>query len=38
MKAAGADVVDGGIIGVPEWERGKTRLYLSGEKAQEAAA
>jgi 3-hydroxyisobutyrate dehydrogenase-like beta-hydroxyacid dehydrogenase len=38
MTAAGVDFVDGGIIGVPVWERGKTWLYLSGEKAQEAAA
>jgi 3-hydroxyisobutyrate dehydrogenase-like beta-hydroxyacid dehydrogenase len=38
MTAAGQDFVDGGIIGSPVWERGKTWLYLSGEKAQEAAA
>ena len=37
MRKAGVDFVDGGIIGFPVWERGKTWLYLSGEKAQEAA-
>jgi len=36
MKAARVDFVDGGIIGVPVREPGKTRLYLSGDKAQEA--
>ncbi len=38
MGRAGVDFVDGGIIGLPVWERGKTWLYLSGEKAEEAAA
>jgi 3-hydroxyisobutyrate dehydrogenase-like beta-hydroxyacid dehydrogenase len=38
MGEAGVDFVDGGIIGFPVWERGKTWLYLSGERAQEAAA
>jgi len=38
MTAAGVDFVDGGIIGLPVWERGQTWLYLSGEKAQEAVA
>ena len=38
MDKAGVDFVDGGIIGFPVWERGKTWLYLSGEKASEAAA
>ena len=38
MYDAGVDFVDGGIIGVPVWERGKTWLYLSGEKATEAAS
>jgi 3-hydroxyisobutyrate dehydrogenase-like beta-hydroxyacid dehydrogenase len=38
MTEAGKDFVDGGIIGVPVWERGKTWLYLSGEKAQKVAA
>ena len=37
MRKAGVDFVDGGIIGGPVWERGKTWLYLSGEKAPEAA-
>jgi hypothetical protein len=36
MKAARVDFVDGGIIGVPVREPGKTRLYLSGNKAEEA--
>jgi 3-hydroxyisobutyrate dehydrogenase-like beta-hydroxyacid dehydrogenase len=36
MKAARVDFVDGGIIGVPVRESGKTWLYLSGDKAQEA--
>jgi len=34
---AGAVFVDGGIIGGPAWEPGKTWLYLSGESAQEAS-
>ena len=38
MSKGGVDFVDGGIIGSPVWERGKTWLYLSGEKAQQAAA
>ena len=38
MQAAGATFVDGGIIGGPAWEAGKTRLYLSGKAAEEAAA
>jgi 3-hydroxyisobutyrate dehydrogenase-like beta-hydroxyacid dehydrogenase len=37
MTAAGVDFVDGGLVGLPVWEREKTWLYLSGEKAQEAA-
>jgi len=37
MKAANVDFVDGGIIGGPAWETGKTWLYLSGERAGEAA-
>ena len=36
MAKAGIDFVDGGIIGAPAWERGKTWLYLSGENAREA--
>jgi len=38
MGEVGVDFVDGGIIGFPVWEREKTWLYLSGERAQEAAA
>ncbi len=38
MHKAGVDFVDGGIIGIPVWERGRTWLYLSGEKAGEALA
>ena len=30
--------VDGGIIGPPAWRAGATRLYLSGERAEEIAA
>ena len=35
---AGATFVDGGIIGGPAWEPASTWLYLSGERAAEAAA
>ena len=38
LEASGARFVDGGIIGGPAWEPGKTWLYLSGEEAGEAAA
>lgn len=38
MSAAGVDFVDGGIIGGPAWTPGGTRLYLSGARAEEAAA
>ncbi len=38
MKEAGANFVDGGIIGGPAWKSGQTWLYLSGEKAEAAAA
>lgn len=34
----GASFVDGGIIGSPVKQAGTTRLYLSGEKAQQVAA
>lgn len=34
MKKQGINFVDGGIIGGPAWEDGKTWLYLSGEEAQ----
>lgn len=35
MQIAGIDFVDGGIIGRPNWEKATTRLYLSGENAEE---
>ncbi len=38
LRAAGAELVDGGIIGGPAWEAGKTWLVLSGPRADEAAA
>jgi 3-hydroxyisobutyrate dehydrogenase-like beta-hydroxyacid dehydrogenase len=38
MSAAGADFVDGGVIGGPAWEPGQTRLYLSGPAAARVAA
>jgi 3-hydroxyisobutyrate dehydrogenase-like beta-hydroxyacid dehydrogenase len=38
MTAAGVQFVDGGIVGGPAWEPGKTWLYLSGQRAQEVAA
>ena len=38
LRATGADFVDGGIIGGPAWEVGRTWLVLSGERAPEAAA
>ena len=34
MDEAGVRFVDGGIIGGPAWEPGKTWLYLSGEHAE----
>lgn len=37
LHTAGIDFVDGGIIGGPAWTRGKTWLYLSGERAPEIA-
>jgi 3-hydroxyisobutyrate dehydrogenase-like beta-hydroxyacid dehydrogenase len=36
MTRAEVDFVDGGIIGFPVWERGKTWLYLSGKRAPDA--
>jgi 3-hydroxyisobutyrate dehydrogenase-like beta-hydroxyacid dehydrogenase len=33
IEAGGGRFVDGGIIGGPPWERGTTRLYLSGAEA-----
>ncbi|MGD2251290.1 MAG: DUF1932 domain-containing protein [Anaerolineales bacterium] len=38
MEGSGVRFVDGGIIGGPAWEKGKTRLYLSGPEANRAAA
>jgi 3-hydroxyisobutyrate dehydrogenase-like beta-hydroxyacid dehydrogenase len=38
VTKAGASFVDGGIIGPPVTEAGKTRLYLSGSRASEVAA
>jgi 3-hydroxyisobutyrate dehydrogenase-like beta-hydroxyacid dehydrogenase len=38
MTAAGMSFVDGGIIGLPAWKPHTTRLYLSGERANEVAA
>ena len=38
MSAAGIDVVDGGIIGPPAWDAGRTWLYLSGPGADKVAA
>jgi 3-hydroxyisobutyrate dehydrogenase-like beta-hydroxyacid dehydrogenase len=37
IREAGAIFVDGGIIGEPAWEPGKTWIYLCGDKAQETA-
>src|SRR6185436_10337459 len=37
VAAAGADLVDGGIIGPPPRQAGSTRLYLSGPRAGAAA-
>jgi 3-hydroxyisobutyrate dehydrogenase-like beta-hydroxyacid dehydrogenase len=34
VRAAGADFVDGGIVGSPPREAGTTRLYLSGDRAE----
>ena len=38
MAAAGVTFVDGSIIGGPAWKPGTTRLYLSGEAAEQVAA
>jgi len=35
VRAAGGHYVDGGIVGSPPHEAGTTRLYLSGERAEE---
>jgi 3-hydroxyisobutyrate dehydrogenase-like beta-hydroxyacid dehydrogenase len=37
MQATGIEFVDGGIIGGPAWEPGRTWLYLSGNKANDVA-
>jgi 3-hydroxyisobutyrate dehydrogenase-like beta-hydroxyacid dehydrogenase len=37
MMAAGVSFVDGGIVGGPAWEPGRTWLYLSGGQAKAAA-
>ena len=37
MTTAGVKFVDGGIIGGPAWEPGRTWLYLSGKEAETAA-
>lgn len=38
MVAAGADFVDGGVVGGPAWTAGETWLHLSGPRAAEVAA
>src|SRR6266511_1183556 len=38
VEKAGASFVDGGIIGPPPVEGGRSRMYLSGARAQEVAA
>ncbi len=38
LGEAGIDFVDGGIIGGPAWEAGKTWLYLSGRQTARVAA
>jgi 3-hydroxyisobutyrate dehydrogenase-like beta-hydroxyacid dehydrogenase len=38
MTARGVVFVDGGIIGGPAWEPGRTWLYLSGRRGEEVAA
>lgn len=38
MAAAGVNFVDGGIIGLPEWDSETTWLYLSGSHADDVAA
>ena len=37
LNTAGIEFVDGGIIGGPAWEAGRTWLYLSGEEAYRVA-
>ena len=38
VETSGGSFVDGGIIGLPPQERGRTWLYLSGPRASEAAS
>jgi 3-hydroxyisobutyrate dehydrogenase-like beta-hydroxyacid dehydrogenase len=38
MEQSGVEFVDGGVIGGPAWEPGKTWLYLSGQAAPRAAS
>jgi 3-hydroxyisobutyrate dehydrogenase-like beta-hydroxyacid dehydrogenase len=38
MADAGASFVDGGIIGGPAWEPGRTWLYLSGQRSADVAS
>jgi 3-hydroxyisobutyrate dehydrogenase-like beta-hydroxyacid dehydrogenase len=38
LNAAGVAFVDGGIIGGPAWEPGRTWLYLAGREADEVAS
>lgn len=38
MEEAGVSFVDGGVIGGPAWEPGKTTLYLSGKRAKSVAS
>ncbi len=38
LARTGAGVIDGGIVGPPAWQPGTTWLYLSGERADAAAA
>jgi 3-hydroxyisobutyrate dehydrogenase-like beta-hydroxyacid dehydrogenase len=38
LRSAGVVFVDGGITGLPAWEPGRTRIYLSGPRAREVAA
>ncbi len=38
LSAGGIRFVDGGIIGLPDWDNGHTWLYLSGKHAAEVAA
>jgi 3-hydroxyisobutyrate dehydrogenase-like beta-hydroxyacid dehydrogenase len=37
VTAGGAEFVDGGVLGGPAWEPGRTWLYLSGRRAEDAA-